>query len=293
MSEFFQVRQAEKVVAHTKLTPDDVEEMFDPVPKDEKGAIVTDFKQILNLLFDEASLPRESLRQIELEKTERDKELIDVAIDAVKRFAKEYGREEFVDLPLEHIRLLKDGGVNVATKGRFNTGSHATVLGEVLIDRRSDLETVITLFHELWHTLATYHAIQLTKAGKIAEQRNGLTVRSGDGKHLWFDRLEEALTGLINSPVGEEVLVSDHDFQKEIAQLKSSKSLDTTRREEVSDFLKQVFHPLYLRNRNQFKTEDELLKKFFQAEVTGKIFPIAQLIEKTFGKGAFRRLARW
>ena len=83
-----------------------------------------------------------------------------------------------------------------------------------------------------------------------------------------------------------EVLERDESFKKEIQE--SKKPIDTTRLRELADFSRWV-HELWERNRDQFKSKDEIVKLFLDGQVNGRILPIARLVEKTYGKEKFRQ----
>jgi hypothetical protein len=158
MSEKFPIPQAERLVGNFEdFNSDFYDDSFSREKEsEEKGGVITDPVEVLRRTFEEYST---ASLETELEKTEREIEIIKIATDAVKEMATEYGREKFVELTDDHIHLFPDGGVEELTNGRLAIGSHSTVLGESFVDRRDDLATAITTFHELWHTLASYNAI--------------------------------------------------------------------------------------------------------------------------------------
>lgn len=49
---------------------------------------------------------------------------------------------------------------------------------------------------------------------------------------------------------------------------------------------------LYDRNKNDFNSKEEIFELFARAGMSGRILPLARLIEKTFGKGSFRELGK-
>lgn len=249
---------------------------------EQDGEKIRDVHEALARLYERAGEPKKDL---ELEKTDRDREIIELAVSAADRFLEELGRNKRVLVPLDHIHYLKEGGVKEYTHGRLGVGSHASVLGEILVDRRSDLKTAITTFHELWHT-KVYVALQNTMRGKIKAYREGFSAYSRDGDNRWYYYLDEALTGFMTKRFFNEVLRQEESFKKEIQALK--KPVDTTRMRELSDFSKLV-HDLWERNRDLFKTKDEIVKLFLDGQVNGKLLPIARLVEKTYGKEKFRQ----
>lgn len=58
-------------------------------------------------------------------------------------------------------------------------------------------------------------------------------------------------------------------------------------RKEFNEFLDD----LYERNKKEFSSREKVFNLFAEGMLTGRILPIARLIEKTYGKGSFRELA--
>jgi hypothetical protein len=292
MAEKFPIPQAERLVGNFEdFNSDFYDDSFSrKVESENKGDVITDPKEVLRRLFEEYST--DSLDN-ELEKSERELEIVKIATEAVKKMATEYGRENFIELAEKHIHLFPDGGVEELTKGRLAIGSHSTVLGEAFVDRRDDLSTAITIFHELWHTLASHNAIQVKTDGELDWYRSGFSVLSRDGKTKMFHHLDEALVGHATKRFVNEVLRRRPDFAAEIERTESEDiEVDTTRQRELTDFLKYLDVVLE-RNKGEFSNREEILDLFMKAQVTGNILPVARLIDGTFGKGAFRKLSEF
>lgn len=60
-------------------------------------------------------------------------------------------------------------------------------------------------------------------------------------------------------------------------------------RKEREEFRKLVAD-LYEKNQDSFQSQEAVFEEFARAAMTGRILPIARLIEKTYGKGSFRIL---
>lgn len=292
MKEKFPIPQAERLVGNFEdFNSDFYDDSFSrKVESENKGDVITDPKEVLRRLFEEYST--DSLEN-ELEKSERELEIVKITTEAVKKMATEYGREDFIELTDDHIHFFSDGGVEKLTKGRLAIGSHATVLGEAFVDRRDDLATAITTFHELWHTLASHNVIQVRTDGELDWYRSGFSILSRDGKTKMFHHLDEALVGHATKRFVNEVLRQRPDFTEEIEKIESGESeVDTTRQRELGDFIKYL-DMIFERNEEEFSSREEILDMFMKAQVTGNILPVARLVEKTFGKGAFRKLSEF
>ncbi len=292
MTEKFPVPQAERVVGNFEdFHSDFYEDSFSKKEGEDKGEVIKDPKVVLRRLFEEYST--ESFEGSELEKSERDREILKVATEAVKEMAAEYGRKSFVELTEDHVHLFPGGGVEELTKGRLGIGSHSTLLGEVFVDRRDDLATAITAFHELWHTLASHNAIQVKTDGELDWYRSGFSILSRDGKTKMFHHLDEALVGHATKRFLNEVLRQRADFSQEIEEIETKDGeIDTTRQRELGDFLKYLDIVLE-RNKDDFVDREEILNMFMNAQVTGNLLPVARLVDGTFGKGAFRKLSEF
>lgn len=256
-----------------------------------EGELISDPKEILGRVFHGASVKK--YEDIEIEKTERDLEIIALATETVKKFASEYGRNDFIDLTIDHIHFLKEGGVEELTEGRLGLGSHATILGEALINRRDDLSTAITTFHELWHTLASYNALQVTTEGELTWYRSGFSVNSRDGQRDMFHYLDEALVGYATKRFVDEVLRNRPDFKNLIDEVENQgEKIDSTREDELADLFIYIDF-IYERNQDNFENREQLMEMFMKAQVTGNILPVAKLIDNTLAKGYFRKLSKF
>lgn len=292
MSEKFPIPQAERLVGNFDDFNSDFycDSFVRGRESENKGDVITNPEEVLKRIFEEYST---GFLDNELEKSERDREILKIAIETVKSLASEYGRENFVELTDDHIHFFPDGGVEELTKGRLAIGSHSTVLGESFVDRRDDLSTAITTFHELWHTLASHNAIQVKTDGELDWYRSGFSILSRDGGKQMFHHLDEALVGHATKRFVNEVLRQRPDFAAEIEKIESKEGeVDTTRQRELTDFLK-FLDVVLERNEGEFSDREQILDLFMKAQVTGNILPVARLVDETFGKGAFRKLSEF
>ena len=291
--EIFPVPQAERIIGEQNISPTEVKKMEEDlniILSDENGQVITDVKEVLRKIFYEVG-PR-NIGDLELPKTSEDIERIHEIKGVVEEFARCYGRTSFIDLPDDNIHFLKDGGVKEYTKNRLAVGSNASVLGQIFIDRRDDISTAITTFHELWHALASRIEIQVTQKGQIYDYRGGLTVYNRLGEEKQFYRLDEALTGKMTERFFNESLRENPKY-KDLIKEKDQKgeTVDTTRKDEASDF-ETIVEYIFQKNSQEFKTKEDVWDMFFRAQVTGDVAPVEDLVERTFGKGAFLRIEK-
>ena len=249
MNEKFQVPQADRVVGNfDDFRLDLVSYAENGVVKNKGGEILTEPKQILEMLFHESAA--EFYDDFEIKKSERDIEIIELAMKSAKDFARQYGRNEFIEIPLDHVHVFRDGAIEEFSKGRNSHGTGSTLLGELLVERRDDLQTAITAFHELWHILGSYSAVQVTTNGKLKWYRSGFSVLSRDGERTMFKQVDEALTGYMTKKFVEEIIRNRPDFQEVIKEHEvRNPEIDTTRLDELDDLLGFI-DDLYENNKN-------------------------------------------
>jgi hypothetical protein len=230
------------------------------------------------------------IEDIELKKTPRHQEIIDIAAHAVDAYLVEYGRKKIIAVPAEKIHLLRQGGVSEYTQGRLANGVHAGLFGSILTDIGSnDIQTALHVFHELFHT-KSFQVLQTTGKhggnGDIAVYRTGFMVSSRDGKRKYFDSIEEVITAYMERKFYRDILFTHPAFQNDVA---NNIVPEFSRPEELQD-LHDLVTDLYEQNKTEFASEDEVMRLFIEAEATGHLLRVARLVEKTYGKGSFREL---
>lgn len=234
----------------------------------------------------------ESLGDLLLEKTPRDFEIMGWVNEAATAYLREYGRPETRNIPLpeDHIFFVKEGGIEQSTRERLRVGSHSTIGGTIIVDRRaSDIPTAITTFHQVWHARG-YNAVQVTTGGKVRDYRSGVSVRSRDGEKFFFYRLNEALTGLATKRFVEERLRNEPSLQREFKLLEGAgEIIDTTRMKEVKDF-EYLVDRLWEANRDTCREREDVIRRFFNAQVQGNLMPAMRLIKQHQGKDAIRKI---
>ena len=230
---------------------------------------------------------------LELEKSERDITIIKFAEEAVTQYMKQYGRKKDIVLPLNKVHLLKEGGTKEYTEGKLSEGGFSGKIGSVLVDRvKSDIEFSLFAFHELFHS-KSFHILQRTKADaqgrqEITEYRGGFVVTTRDGKTDYFYDVQEAIIGLMTKRFYEDYVTTSPLFKDELDASRTAINLGSEREMRKLD---AFIDELWNENAEYFKTREEILGLFIDAQVNGKMLKVARLIEKTFGKGSFRELA--
>ena len=158
----------------------------------------------------------------------------------------------------------------------------------------------------------------------LKQRRIGFSVCQPDGV-AYFNNLNEAVTTELTIrfdwkyfsqlPQVAEEYKRRQDFLEEEIQTSGKKlDLDQTKRKLANTEEKQqadgswiftvnpypysderknlykLIDDLFEKNESEFSSKEEIFNLFAMAAMTGKLLPIAKLIEKTYGKGSFRNL---
>ncbi|MEK7138378.1 MAG: hypothetical protein AAB787_02600 [Patescibacteria group bacterium] len=237
----------------------------------------------------------QKIEGFEIEKSERDIELIDLANKAISEYLAKYKKDKSVNVPLSNVHLVEEGGTEKFTLGRFGGGAHSTLYGDMIVDRmQSDLDFSLRLFHELFHA-RSYNAVQLTTAKEpghrqLKEYRSGFKVTSRDGTKTYFSNVEEAIIGYMTKKFYNDFLVKEKSFSSEIEVLKRAGKEPNFSRSPEQEQGKKLVEKIYELNQTEFESNEEIIELFVEAQITGNLLKVGRLIEKTFGKGSFRKL---
>jgi hypothetical protein len=261
------------------------------LPQSERGRQREYEKRLTDVFIENGHQP---IPELELEKTERDRELLRVAQEAVDDYLARYGRAKRIQIPPANIHVLAIGGVDKVTKGRHLEGAASFMKGSVIIDRvPSDSEFVLIAFHELFH-LKSYSALQITRQAskvnpRLVEYRQGFTVVNRDGTEEYFANLEEAVVAHFTHRFYQDYLKANRSqlFSNTVATTEAAIS-----RSDELDLLDRTVDHIWENNRGTFRSREQVLDLFIRAQVNGDLLPIARLVERTYGKGAFRRLGK-
>lgn len=228
--------------------------------------------------------------EMELEKTERDIDLINFAAEAVEKYLKQYGSKKDIKIPIENIHLLKDGGVEEFTKGRIRGGAASMLYGSIVLDRsQSDIQFAVMAFHELFHA-KSYKAFQMTTERKFEAYRGGFSVVSRDGRETYFNAVEEAIVGYMERRFYREIIVESELLKKEAEALKKEGKQPEFGRVREMKAAGKLLNKLFELNKDKFNNVEEISDLFIEAQATGKLLKVARLIESSLGKGSFRKL---
>ncbi len=235
------------------------------------------------------------LADLEVEKTEQDKEIINLIFSKIPDFVQTY-RGKAVPVTQEHIHFLdrektlklmidyaeayrKMDGV-----GLFNLrGQYIGVFSDASFQERAH-----TVVHELIH-FNSFHSLNtpelVEKSESEESRRTGLVIaRQGDMYRGDVD-VPPAFEWL-NEAVTEELTI---EFCKKYLSNTSAGVMENSQfYENDRNALKTVIEDLFDKNRDSYGSEEEVFNLFAVGALEGNILPLAKLVDKTYGKGTFR-----
>lgn len=271
-------------------------------------------------------LPKEKLEtllSLEYEKSYIEKELIETADNEISDIMAKVGVRSF-DVPPKNIHLVPPElfeKINRTGGDAITSNQHRAIFVDAEKYRNSTLDFGKTVFHELFH-LKGHLAVEAEEKGdegEAAVYRSGLTVHSSQKKeneykeHNHFSGLEEGLAGelerryfkkLIEHPalkkqkewlgskdameMKEKISKNRNIPIEEINNIKENGDFSTFSYPFQRQVLNLITSEIYKKNKDKFKSEDEVLNIFTKAHFDGKILPMSRLIADTFGKDILR-----
>jgi len=220
-------------------------------------------------------------------------------------------------------RLLAGKKESGETEGRYC--SFGQFLYALVSKEKSRLRVFQNISHELLHFFS-FQSFRYLSEGKLEPRRVGIGMACGkeELKRDYFHRLNDGLTEMLvqrfdqryfslipylKKDLKERERMKERilkDYPQDRERIEEIASVSTTRlpsgmyktvienygypkeREE----LKRIISKIYSTNRERFSSIEEVFTLFAKAYFQGPILEIARLIEKTFGKGTFSRLAK-
>jgi hypothetical protein len=235
-----------------------------------------------------------------------------------------YGLQPF-DISVSNIHITGNNlqlanGTEIG--GFFDTPRQRAIVREA----RSNTEFADFVGHELTH-FKSFGAIQLPLGEETQldyEYRVGFAAKSRDGKQEFFHMIDEALTEELTIEMIESLKESNHPLFANDAKETSQVLAEYGDKLGFSDNLMQAYylpddHPqrdrfrvsgipyaypeerqvlnvlidkIYDGNTQDFAERDEVFDLFIQGKMQGNLLGIGRVIERTFGKGTFRKLGK-
>lgn len=240
-------------------------------------------------------------------------EVLQAANDVIRKYS---GKAVLIDR--SQIDFFPVGTLKMTDKNFQDHGGIAQLhLQRVSIeieDNDSNSEIADKVFHELMHLGSLYRMRYGEEnphpgMGNYYPERAGMTILAPDGSTKFFGGIDEALTQTLSirylqSQRNNPLYKDDFEIGERKFGDKLKNGIFTYREDEAGKKAPVMSHAykdeieatsayiqdLYDTNKNRFKDVEDVWEVFFQAKFTGRLLQLARLIERTGGKGEFRRL---
>jgi len=286
-------------------------------------------ERLLEKFGSDENIPDEFIKTIfsGREKSPQELKIIDLVNEQTNKLRKKFDLPE-LNIPPENIYViphnadwpkdLKDQGSYFAPLGQF------IVIREPAIKqlRESKLVFIKKVLYEMIH-FKSYNALKkLENSSSFDAYQIGLhTYKRSDNDESYFGNLNEAvieelviifLNSLIEHPLFKNEFKETAKMKKHFSDQKTSTgkplingdeyyinfdqdnsklwSANITRRQERR-ILNKLIERVFQKNMDKFKSKEEVFDLFVEAIMTGKIIRLGRLIDKTFGKKTFRKIA--
>ncbi len=289
-------------------------------PEDEEGLL----RVVESEIFD-----KQSVSGLEREKTPEEVEIINGILAKLPGFIKRYGGRP-VNLRLDHVHVIDSDKLTDQQKinignvpGKFITENQKALIISEFTDY-SAIKFAEVALHELIHFNSFQSNNYNRKTRKLSERTTGMGMWVVDDENpknnpeFYFHEVNEAVTAELTKRFCEEyfglITALAEDVKKrdefrigtkkvdatEVMAIYNNKDSDgmwhaTSEDYPYADERKNgwtIMKEIQEKNPDKFKDAEEVFRIFTEAYFTGNKLKIAKLVEKTFGKGFFRRLGR-
>jgi hypothetical protein len=232
----------------------------------------------------------------EVEKTEKEIELIAYAEQGADEILFKFGGENLYDIPLERVHLSKGkicGSKEIA--GYWNS-----IKNSVLLRRQPNkVKFVMNAFHEIVHS-KVYNALQVIhEAGEkqLWSYRCGLEVSDRDGAKNYFGNVNESIMYelekiFFDKYVKDNISFSDKEKNAELThgtardpELRYGGDDANRKHAELNERLLENFWKT-IQNRpeySEYKNKEDVKKMIIRSAVTGDIMRFGRLFNNTYG----------
>src|SRR4030042_2537224 len=272
----------------------------------------------------------EGLKEKESKKTPEQVKIINLVDEETNKLLAKYDLPEFkIPSKNVHLFSEKNyedlRGIKGA-KGAFLSPASQSVF---ISENDSKMMFLQMVFHEFIH-FKSYQAFQKEIGAEESPQmyREGLRVSSRDGKRWYFRNLNEAVTEELFKRFYFQTAKDNPAFKKEIEKTEKIKDsfLRGAKNNEEREMLENIFifmpvqrkkdkrfieeiregvpftYPkerkmfddlldkLYQKNQDKFKGKEEVFDIFAKSMLNGNLLPVGRLVDRTLGKGSFRKI---
>ena len=294
-----------------------IDRVIGAIPDDDKNDIIEESKKAFR--EQNPGVDEETRRSIEIEKTENQIQIIGFANNLTNNLLRRLGLPEF-NIPPRNIHLVRQDFLDAHrtdTAGVYSSIWQSIAIGET----ETDLAFAHEVIHEMLH-FKSHGALQISTNGELTEYRSGLSATDRAGEKSYLSGLNEAAVEVLTKAAINQLIEGEPLFAAEVQKTERAKvlfegqvkedgepvidddvyyatgyadgngghySIQTfSYRDErkaldaIADKISEKSHGEYDYN----NVSQRILKGMFQ----GNLLPLAKLIEKTLGKGAFRKI---
>lgn len=237
------------------------------------------------------------IHEHELPKTPEDVAVINLANEATNTLRRKFGSTEF-DIPPENVLIVKEEHWDWGEGGK-NACFYPAEQFVATPYYGQNFTFARKMFHEMLH-FKSFGSLKILEGGQeMVEDRRGLRIRTRKGKE-YFSSLNEAITEELTKQFIIDLIKKKNPlFRTEIEALEK-KDIEPEAIEEqmVSGYGEQreilnlLVDKVFQRNREQFKDRQEVFDEFVKALFSSNLLSIGKLVDKTFGKGTFRKIGK-
>lgn len=270
-----------------------------------------------------------SLKSFEREKSAEEVEIINLANELTNQLRRSYGLNDF-NVPLKNIHVIPDFFWPRSAVGEamyIPTMQAVFIMDNSDMNKSKKVYFFKRIIHEILH-FKSYNALQTINTGAkdlLDEYRMGLIVKSRKGDVVYFSNFNEAVT----EEMTKRIIInffSNPSFVKEAEQTERADGLFSEKTESNKNFflrkekntsffrmsgikkadwkmiskffsygeerenLNLLMDKIVEKNSGKFKNKEEVLMVFAKGMITGNILPLGRLLDRTFGKGIFRKI---
>lgn len=270
---------------------------------------------------------REQFEKFEYPKSEKELALVSFVNEETSRLMQEAGIKPY-DVPVDNFHIIPPELYKKAA-GRGGTATAFNTKQGIIFDAQHFRDNPVyfgaVAIHELLH-LKAHLSMEVQEEGdkvKKTPYREGVTVHALQGYghhgkyHQHFEGLHEGIVAetekrllakLLDRPElakEKEWLMSDEakEMKKELAERKEipeddivwvgkkgKNDWETVSYPLQRDVLNYVCTEIQKQFPDEYQSADDVYKTFLNAHFTGRLLPLARIVEKTFGEGSFRLL---
>ena len=260
-------------------------------------------------LFGNAFREQRMFKSIEHEKTPDELKLLLAVDNLTSEIAKNYGAKEPASVLPDNVHIVDKEILKKLFLDEFKMEAKKNLSGffsmrsqaVFVIEGQNINELLYLVAHEMYH-FKGYGSFQVKKSpegeARYAQRRGGWGIVMPKRKQNAFQDMDEAVTDMLTAKTISGIVdqVDNIGISKEIAdEIKNKYQEDP----EAAYYLGYVFEKerlwdllteIYRKNKDRFENIDDVFDLFAKTIFTGKLINVARLIEKTFGKGSFRKI---